>query len=391
MAGFIQAHSAPRPPAGSFETYRAMRGNPTVALARIAATAPVRAAEWTLQADADAPAERVEFIRSQLQALWPMLVKDILYALDYGFQAFEKVFELQGGRLVYRKIKPLAPQRTEILVDEATGAFAGLRQGDVVLPAEKCFLFTYDGEAGNFYGRSRHENIREHAWAPWMDLSAKRGQYFRKVAGVVPVIEYPEGTSQDESGATRSNFDLARSVLQNLGSGKGVAMPNVFARYAGDFARGGVDLEQLKAWHISFLETSEQHGGEFTETMRHLESLMLRGWLVPERAVSEGQYGTKAEAGEHARVVLAAADLLLQDVLRHVNWYLVDPLLALNFGRESAGTVRVTRGGLTGDQQTFFRDLVSQVLSSGPNAEMLLKLINLEALLDSTGLPSGSA
>ena len=257
----------------------------------------------------------------------------------------------------------------------------------MTLEPGKCFLFTYDGEAGNFYGRSRHESIRTHAWGPWTELSRKRNQYFAKVAGVVPVIEYPEGESRDAHGAVQSNFDLARAVLQNLGQGKGVAMPNIFARYAGDLARSGIDLEQLKAWHISFLETNEQHGREFTETMRHLESLMLRGWLVPERAVTEGQYGTKAEAGEHAKLALTAAELLLEDILRCVNWYLVNPLVVLNFGRRAENSVTLVRGGLDPAEQAFFRELIQKVLAAPSNVQTLWEMLDVEAMLDGVGLP----
>jgi hypothetical protein len=373
--------------AGTFDTYRRMRANPTIALARIAATAPIRSAAWSIQASDGVPRHCVRFVRQQIGLLWPILINDLLYALDYGFQAFEKVFEIRGGQAVYRKLKPLAPEITEILVDERSGSFAGLRQGQVVLPVDKVFLFAYDAEAGNFYGRSRHENIREHAWQPWMELARKRNQYFGKVAGVIPVVEYPEGESLDASGASRSNFDLARSVLQNLGDGKGVAMPNVLARHAGDLVRGGIDAEQLKAWHISFLETAGQHGGEFTETMRHLESLMLRGWLVPERAAAEGQYGTRADAAEHAKLALAAADLLLGEIVRCVNWYLINPLLVLNFGPQAENSVSLARGGLDPGRQAFFRGIIERALTAGPDVGLLLKMLDLEAMLDAVGLP----
>ena len=388
VAGFMANLTGfSRPPGGTFDTYRKMRGNPTIALARMAATAPIRVAKWAIEA-ADGVAEgQVRFLRDQITPIWPMLIKDVLYALDYGFQAFEKVFEVRDGRIVYRKLKALSPENTEILADKANGAFAGIRQGDVELGPEKCFMFTYDGEAGNHYGRSRHENIREDAWHPWVELSRKRSRYFNKVAGVIPVIEYPEGESQDASGATQTNFDLARAVLQNLGDGKGVAMPNVFARYAGDLARSGIDLDQLKAWHISFLETNQQHGQDFADTMRHLESLMLRGWLVPERAATEGRYGTKAEAQEHGRLALAVADLLLEDIIRFVNWYLVNPLMVLNFGPRAENSLRLVRSALDLSHQAFLRRMIENVLAAPPNVEMFLKFLDIDAVLDSVGLP----
>jgi Protein of unknown function (DUF935). len=218
---------------GTFSTYRKMRGNPTIALARMVATAPIRTASWSVEAKDEADDNMVSLIQDQMNALWPKLINDILTSLDYGYAGFEKVWEVKDGRLVYNKIKPLLVDNTSILVDEY-GNYRGLRQGKIDLGVEKSFIYTHDGEAGDLYGRSRHENIREDAWQPWLDAAAKRKAYITKTAGVIPVIEYPEGASRDESGAEKSNFDLAKAVLEKLGKGNGVAMPNVFAKYAGD-------------------------------------------------------------------------------------------------------------------------------------------------------------
>ena len=379
------------PPGGTYAIYRKMRGHPTVALARMAATAPVRTANLSYESDEGTPDERVDFIRGQIDQLWPMLAKEMLYALDYGFSSFEKVFEsttIDGQqRWVYRKLKSLRPEKTKILVDRDTGAFAGLKQGRIELGPEKAFLFTYDGEAGNPYGRSRHENIRETAWHPWMQTLTKLGQYTTKVSGVIPMIEYPEGESRDSTGAVKSNFELAQAVLAGLGTGKGVAMPNILAKHADDLARAGIDVSQLKAWHIDFLETKGQHGEGLTGMLEYYDKLMLRGWLVPERAATEGTHGTKAEAGEHRQLSLVAVDLLLDDMLRHVNWYLIDPLLSYNFGPEAVGTVRAATSGLTEAERGLYRRIIEKVLTNPTTMDVLLAFVDLEALLDQTGIP----
>ncbi len=380
-----------RPPAGTYHTYRRIRGNPTVALARMIATAPIRTADWSVRADDDAPADRVAFIRRQATAVWPALVRDALWALDYGWQGFEKVFEVRDGRVVFRKLKPLLPDSTQILLTEDHGRFAGLRQGDVTLGPDKCFVFTHDAEAGNPYGRSRHENVRAAAWHPWNELADKQARYATKVAGVVPLIRYPVGESADAGGATVSNYDIAVGILKSLGRGEGVAMPQEYAPWAGDLARQGIDPEAMAAWQISFLEPSANHGRDFTEMMRHYESLMFRGWLVPERAGAEGRHGTKADADRHADVALMIADLVLEDIIRAVNAWLIDPLLVYNFGPAAAGTVRIIRSGLDPAMRTFFRDVIKQVLAAQPAPELLRKWLDVDALIESTGLPGAAS
>lgn len=374
-------------PAGTFSTYRRMRGNPTVALARVVATMPIRAAETGYAAKEGVPDDVLEFVKGVMDPLWPLLVKDLLYSLDYGFASFEKVWEQRDGRLVYGKLKPLLPDMTTLLIDESSGKFAGLRQGDVTLGPEKSFLFSYDGEAGNWHGRSRHENIRQ-TWWQWEQACAKEGQYVTKVAGVIPQVEYPEGKSLDATGAEQDNFELAKRVLSTLGRGDGVAMPNTLAKYAGDLVRQGVDISKLKSWIISFLEVSGSHGAEITEIMRHKESLLMRGWLVPERAALEGEHGTLAEASEHGDLASTVAEATLKDMLLAVNRYLVNPLVVVNFGERYKHQVTMTTAGISSAQKAFIRQVVGGVITQPGNVDLFLRLMDLGVLFDQVGLPA---
>ncbi len=372
---------------GTFDTYRLMRGNPTIAMARMAATAPICAAEHSYELGDEASEEWRDFVEAKIEPLWQRLVKDMLFALDYGFAAFEKVWEVDGdGHLAYRKLKSLLPDKTNILVTEQHGVFAGLRQGGVTLDSSKSFLYTYDMEAGDPYGRPRHENVRG-TWNRWNTLAKKQDKYITKVAGVIPIIEYPPGTSQDKTGAEKDNYDLAVAILNSLGKGVGVTMPNTLAQYATDLARQGVDLSQLRAWAIDFLETKQQHGAEMVEMMRHQESQLARGWLIPERAIIEGQHGTLAESESHAKLALVIAYLLLVEMCRYVNWYLIDPLLVVNFGMKAAGGVKIVPQSLDSAMQLFMQDLIGKVLGDKNNVDLFLDLLDVTAMLDQVGLP----
>jgi len=378
----------PAPP-GTFETYRRMRGNPTIALARAVATMPIRMAEIGVEAKDGVPDDLTEFIQDAVLPLWPRLLRDMLLALDFGFAGFEKVWEVNGdGKLVYRKLKPLLWDTTKIRETD-DGSFAGFEQGAVKIGPEKSFLFTYDAEVGLPYGRSRHENARQ-SWSQWEHATAKEGQYVTKVSGVIPMIEYPEGKSRDDNGAEQDNFVLAKRVLDNLGRGSGVAMPNTLAQYAQDLIRSGVDITKLRAWVITFLEPRGQHGAELTGILRHKESLMLRGWLVPERAASEGQMGTKAESESHGDLAVAVAGLTLDDIIAAVNQYVIDPLLIYNVGPDAKGSVYLSTSGTSPEQTAFVRTIIQGVLTQPGNVDLFLRLIDYDALLDQAGLPKGS-
>lgn len=384
IASMLPGYASTAP--GTYLTYRQMRGNPTIAIARAAATAPIRAAEISVEGP-DATDEQVEFIESVIMPLWPRFVRDAMFALDYGWQPFERVYGSEDGYIVLKKLKPLAVDLSIVRVDEATGAFAGVDNGNAKLDASKAFAWTYDQEYDGYYGRSRHENIRDVWWA-WIELLRKEGQYVSKIAGVLPVITYPDGVGRDKNGRQVSNEDLATQVLSNLGRGSGVAMPNRLAEWAGDLMRGGVDVTQLAAWQIKFLESQGQHGSDMVGQMQHKEALMLRGWLVPERSVIEGRFGTKAEASEHTAMSVSIAQHDLFDLLRCVNEYIVDPLLALNFGPQARGTVSVTASPLIDDKALLARRVVEAVLTNPANLDMIATVVDLDTMIEQQGIPT---
>lgn len=370
----------------TYQEYREMRKNPTIALARIVATAPIRKAEWTTEWNDGVDDKWGELVTEQMTALWQGLIKDILLALDYGWSPFEIVWAVKDGKYVIERMKHLLVDKTDIQIDEY-GEFTGLKQGDIELGLMKSFVFTNEGEAGNYYGRSRHENVRDTAWRDWKGVSKKCEQFFTKTAGTIPIINYPEGKSLDAAGNEQDNFDLAKLVLQNLGKGNGVAMPNVFAKYAEDLAKAGVDPGALKAWEITFLEDSGNHGSEFIEKLKHDEALMMRGWLVPERVAIEGQFGTKAESSQHTDTALFMAELTLEDILDAVNKGVVDKILELNFGQEAKGKVYLKQSGLSNTDKAYYRSLVDKLFMQSITPDFVVELVELDTLLDYAGVP----
>lgn len=372
----------------TFETYRKMRENPTISLARIVATAPIRCAEWHLEASKGTPLDRVKFIEKAIQKIWHSTVNDSLLALDYGFAPAELIYEAGAGGVTVQRVKPLLVDKTTILTDDH-GNFTGLKNQDVELSEDESFLYSHDVEAGNLYGRSRHENIRASAWCEWNDLQKKRARYFKKSAGSVPMVHYPDGEATDAGGAKLPNYRLAKMLIDHLQDGNGICFPTMMKPWAQELARDGRSGEDMEAWKVDFLETKAQHGNEFTEAMTHCESLMLRGWLVPERAASEARTaGSRADSETHADWALTAADMILQDICISVQQQIVNRLLILNYGDKAKNTVRLCRASVAPELQDFFRGLIKATLANPTGVQLLLKLVDLNALIVAAGLPT---
>jgi hypothetical protein len=374
-----------------YETYRKMRRNPTIAMARAAACAPLKMAEYSVEADDGIPDDAVTLVSEMLDRLWPTILKASLSALDYGWSPSELVWGIRDGATTLERIKPLYVDITQPLVTTSTGRLVGVRQQGVDLIGPKAYVFTNDSEADNPFGRARNENCREFAWAPWTATAKRMADYFGKVAGVIPIMRYPAGQQQDgATGQLVNNEVTAATTLGNLGRGAGVAIPWDFPAWAEAALNRGIDPTALVAWQIEFLETKGDHSGGFISAMRYYDSLMCRGWLVPERAITEGQSGTKAEAESHGDIAIAVAGELLKDICAEVNRQIIRPLVETNFGPVVADGVRMVPAPLVNADKAFIRNLVAAILTAPGNADLLFSVTDFDAMLDQSGVPKSA-
>lgn len=385
FAALGEGAGLPPRPSSTLATYRKMRRNPTLALGRMVGTMPIRTATVTLEADAGVPEERTKWMQAQLDRLWPDLVRSMLYARDFGFVPFEKVFRIDAktGWVTYHKLKYLIPEKTRVLLDKTTGGFAGLKQGDVTLPPEKCLVYTYDKEGDDYYGQPLLANAID-PWNAWTHTFRKMGLYTSIAAGAIPLIEYPVGSSRNAQGQETSNYEVAQAVARKLSQGYAVTMPNTLAEHAP--ANAGIDPRHFKAWQISFIE-SGQHGDELIALLRHNETLMLRGYLVPERAALEGQTGNRAEAETHGDLSEQIGGLELADILRYLNDYVLAPLSEFNWGIDAGGSIRAAIDSIDLASQQWFRDLVKGLATGQHTADDLLRVMDIDAVLERSGLP----
>ncbi|HUB28002.1 MAG TPA: hypothetical protein VL992_21430 [Tepidisphaeraceae bacterium] len=389
LAGFSS------PATGTYDTYRRMNAHPTIALARSIVLSPIFRNAWDFKLRPDAPPAWRDLVQQTLLPLRQQLVRDGLRALDYGWFGGEIVWEERGGRLTIGKVKPLLPDITTILADES-GNFAGLENrargtAPITLGSAdgKAFLYTYDGEADNLYGRSRLENIRHAAWGPALQVAEKLGQYLKKVAGLVIQLHYPEGTSRDAVGAERSNDYLAQQILDAVSQGKSVRLPNLFASVVGDgsdprLLESAATLAGKSQWVLSAFEAgTSDHAAGLLNTLQYLDKLMFRGWLRPERVGLEATHGTRADAAIHTDTGLLDSELIDLDFARAVNQQLVNPLLELNFGPAARDAVTIEPNPLADDSTQTYRLVIQSLLSNPKVADR----IDVDALLADLAVP----
>ena len=382
------------PPPG-IRTWRRIVENPTVALARMVALAPVRAALGRAIVRADEGTDLDDAAADLTRKLGPLVgdwSRHAVSGVDYGYAAAEIVWATapvrlpSGAWLLPTEIKPLLADITEPLRDEKTGRLIGLRNAGVTLTETEMIWFANDPEADNPFGRPRAERVRKiwHAWERCLD---RLGQYAAKVAGVTPIVEYPEGETPDERGQARDNFDLAVATIAQLGLGIGVALPNTMARWAADLAQRGVDMKDLRSWNIRFLEPASAHGEEIVSILGGLDRFLLRGYLVPERAATEGTHGTKAEAESHGDLVLAQGDEVAQAMGRAAQRQLIDPIVRANLGDDAVGSLWLVVPAMNDEQASLVRAIVRAALTTPATMETIGGVADYEAMIGSAGVP----
>ncbi len=380
------AWPAPRLAAG-YETYRRMRRDPTIALARALAVAPVVAGKWSVQADANVPQEVRGWIDKQFLSVREPLLETILKHgyVNFGHQGFELIWGLDAdGRQHVVRFKPLLPDITEILIDDH-GGLAGLRQKHVELTGTSAMLVSFGGEGSNLDGEPLLENVRE-TWNDWRKANEVAARYDRKIAGAYLLLHYPSfGQGIDQNGAKLDNVYLAQRILDKLEAASGVAVGDVPSELA-----PGQDPNQT-AWR---LEVQGSAGGQqqgFVDRLRYLDSLKVRGMLLPERAILEGQHGTLAESQSQGDLALLQAELVHHHLTREINRQAVDPVLEANWGPAYRGKVRLEAAPLSDANQGFLRQLVTQVLSDPKDFANLFRRADWPAIFDAVGLPQTKA
>lgn len=373
---------------GTFEHYREMRGNPTVALALAASTCPIKAAAWMYKADDGVSDEVTKFIQAEMDRLKPTLMRDMTRAVWMGFQPFEKVWQLKDGRYSIERMHALLQELSIPFLDDR-GRLVRVKNGDAELDPSEFVWHVYDQEGDDPYGRSRFENIRK-VYARLNNAASKMDGYIQKNAGIIPTLYYTPGRGPGLDGVERDNSEHAANLIRQLQGGNGVLIPQEFAPWAEDFLTKGSsvgDVANLFTWRLNFLETRSGAGAEIITAVEHEEKLLVRGMLVPERAITEGQFGTKAEAEAHGDIMLSIAEEELQSIVRTINAQIVDDLLVFNFGPSMRGKVQVVPGPLTDADKRFARSILTAVLTNPANVDLLLTTTDIDSLFDRADWP----
>lgn len=369
------------PSGASLAGYRQIRRDPTIALARYALGSTVASAAWSYETDDDVPDDRLEFIQSTLDAVRPELVESAIYGMiDYGCADYEQVFDVDGdGRVILARVKPLLNDITILLVDMKSGDLMGARQRVTwtAIPVELSkpyhLHFEVNVEGTNHYGVALLENVRA-TQNKWIDCDDAANRFDQKQAGSHWFVYYPPGTTLLE-GVETDNAAVAAVIAKALQSSGTVTIPRAVSSFI-----DAVPTSLNPGWEVVLVEARGGQQADFVQRLKYLDSLKVRGLMVPERAMLEGQFGTKAEAGEHAGILMQAAQSYA-DYIARVMQPTIDLLMEQNFGAGLAGTIRLKAAPVVDAALVFLQALYLQ-LAQAPAEQITIDTDGLKDRLD---------
>lgn len=363
---------------GWYKKVREMRRDPTISLVRQLIMAPVLASAWSFVETEDAPEGAVDYIRDNMNELkFEVLRTSLMGCVDFGWQGYEKVFKVgNDGQTYIHKLKPLLQDITEIRIDEDNGSYNGLKQDQIILEGPETLAVAFDIEGTDWYGYPTMK-IVEKAYDWWNDANESATRYDTKVAGSHWVVHYPMGESE-YNGETVSNATIAKNILNTLEASGRIMVPQVFQEF--------IDGQPIDSWKIELIEAAG--GSSFSDRLAYLDTLKVRAFGFPERSILEGQFGTKAEAGEHGDFAITNLELRHLTLVNFYNKHCVDHLLRLNWGPDFEGTVKIVPSALADEEKAYLKSLYQSIITNPEGFLQEIDQIDLPAIRDRLGIPN---
>lgn len=332
--------------------------------------APLQKVVWSIGCDDQ---DIANFVRIVLEPLWLGLINNMCTALQFGHQAFEKVWEEKNGRWQYSGFLDLHPDSVRYKKGER-GVFNGIEQyttkGTVFIPPEKSFVFTNEKRWGNPYGRSKFRSAYMY-WFIDKYTYDFENQYFERYANPILWGQAPSGKSQTgtSESSQRSNISLLFDLLKDAKNAGIIVTPS------------DVDaITHQKKWIVQFLE-AQRRGADYRSRHEYLDLMKARAIFAPELVFSAPYAGSSyALAREHATIFMSAEEAMLQEVKNHVQKYIIPQLIRYNFGK-NAPLATWDYESIAPETRTLLRDLVMAMVAGDiirPDPDWISKTIGIK-------------
>lgn len=359
--------------------------NPIVIMARKLSISTSIAAGWSYVAKDDNP-DVTRIIRDNFEPWESTLIRSgVLASLTHGWKPYVVEHKLVDGWYEVTNIGALRHDATEIILDRKSGAFKAFEYTDVNDSKEirynwpnAAFVNFDETLEGRIGVPDLKALIDPHKW--WRDTNLTANRYDRKLAGGFIILYYPVGSTV-YNGVLTANDVIADDFLTALQSSGSAKIPVTVKDTLDQLS----EQEDQARWRFEIVQASSGEQTGFVNRLKYLDACMLRALGWTERAVVEGQFGTKAEAGEHADMALLNMHTKHQHLVSEINEQMVKPLLNMNFGNDACGSIQANE--LSDAKKAIFRSVLSEIMTNPVIGLEIAETLDHSAILDTLGLP----
>lgn len=197
-----------------------LRNSSVIGALRFAIEMTIKAVDWWFEAD-DETDPRIELADEALANLrhnWGDHISDALLAVFYGWSMFTITYEQVGGRLLWRKFKPLKHSTLMRWLYADDGGLAGIQQWPTDWPdpidIERMIIYKIRSNFGSPEG----ESILRPAYPDYYymkNLKALEGIALERNSAGYPVIKLPEGVDTSDT-SDGSDIGRANKLVRNI-------------------------------------------------------------------------------------------------------------------------------------------------------------------------------
>lgn len=419
---------------------RQLRKDPMIAFGLHYIKVPLAKAEWHIEArDKNGPnAQVAAFVDACLRIIYSRYIFQRTLALDFGFQAIAKRWQLANPSAVYAdptdldsetgapaqkpvwdegSVLPkiwndpvaLRPELVEPKFVEGSGPLSGQFDGILLeIPATQRRRSTgfktsqknqgqqeidiyhalwatnmKDDEHGSMYGYPRTGFARDYWWT-YRYLFGMSNRSYERMA-IPPVLAFhPEGSTViDELGNTRPNWEIALEMAERLRNNAVAAVPSTMAEGA-----PGEASNTQRAWDFKFMDTPTEALSVYDARFNYLNVMKLRAVWVPDMAFMGTETGNSGgNIAEQMSTILNESQVLLMDeIINEINKYMIPQLLMLNFPEfiNNGGVCRMISHGFRKQDLELYKQILQ--LAGQANAQIMDK-VDLDEIFKRADIP----
>ena len=298
------------------DTYKKMKNDDAVKAALFVKKSAVVSTGWSIKPatedklDQQIADETYANLTDTFEGNFETSIMNILSALEYGFSVLEKIFIIDGNKILLNKLKAKPPQSFEFWTDnfgnlQDDGFKQWTAKGALInLPRDKFIYYVYSKDIDNWYGDS---DLRA-SYRSWFskDMIIKAWNIYLERCGIPLVVgKYDKNTSPEE----RTEL---QSMLDNISFKTSLMIPEDSA--------------------IEFQQDGKGATGDFNTAIDKHNQMIMRSILVPRHiGFDEAEGGSYALGKVNFGVFAWVVNRIRQEIEDLINEQLIRQMVLLNY------------------------------------------------------------